>query len=233
MIDGLFSRLSLTDVHYDLFRNIVSLRKSENLFDDLSQDPAFWTSAIKLEMESRPTVFSSYQPIIQRPFEESAWNKAVEYPFKRWMQSRYSDGSFGIWYGSNTLETTAYETAYHWRFGLLEDAGFVQSGISIERSVYLVRCDAALLDFRDSVTNFPALVHPRDYSFTHQIGIRLHHEGHPGLITQSARCSGDVFAVFNRDVLSNPRQSCYLTYTTTENGINIERRPGEILLSIT
>jgi len=229
MIDSLFSRLSLTDVHEDLFRNIVSLRKSVDLFDDLSEDPAEWTSATNLELATKPKVFSSHQPVIQRPFEESAWNASIEYPFRHWMRSRYSDGSFGIWYGSDALKTTAYETAYHWRFGFLEDAGFVQSGISVERSVYLVRCDAALLDFRACVKSVPALFHPHDYTFTNQVGLRIHHEGHPGLVTKSVRCDGDLFAVFNKGVLSNPRQSCYLTYTTTDSGIKIERKRGEAL----
>ncbi len=35
-MDGFFSGLVLSDVHQELARNIVSLRISENLFDDLS-----------------------------------------------------------------------------------------------------------------------------------------------------------------------------------------------------
>jgi hypothetical protein len=232
MIEGLFAQLSLADIHQDLYRNIVSLRKTDNLFDDLSGDSSDWNSAINLELTSKPQVFSSHQPVIQRPFEEAAWNESIDYPFRNWMKSRYSDGSFGVWYGSDTIETTAYETAFHWRFGLLEDAGFVEPGISVERSVYQIRCDAALLDLRDSITSFPALIHPTDYTFTQQVGARLNHEGHPGLTTKSARCGGDMYAMFNRNVLSNPRHSCYLTYTTIESGIRIERKPSEAWFTI-
>lgn len=232
MLDSLFSGLRLADTHGDLFRNIVSLRVSEDLFDDLSDDPADWQSAINLELERKPNPFSSRSPIIHRPFEEAEWNAAIEFPFRNWSSSRFSDGTFGVWYGASDLETTAYETVHHWRNGFLEDAGFLRPGISVERKVYLVRCDAALIDFRESIRVFPVLV-GHDYTFTHQVGARLHHEGHPGLVSKSARCDdGDIYAVLNQGVLSDPRQHCYLTYTTARDGITVERTPGETWISV-
>lgn len=227
MIDGVFAHVGLADVHEDLFRNIVSLRVSADLFDDLSDDPAHWDSAIQLELRSRPPVFVSATPVVDRPFEEAQWNDAIGYPFRNWMRSRYSDGSFGVWYGSDSIETTVFETAYHWYAMLLSDAGFTQPGICIERKVFRVRCDAAVIDLRPAVPACPALVDRNDYTLTHQIGARLHREGHPGLVSKSARCEGDIFAVFNARVLSRPRQTCFLTYTTTETGIVIERAPGQ------
>ncbi len=35
----LFDDITITDFHDDLHRNIVSLRESENLFDDLTDSP--------------------------------------------------------------------------------------------------------------------------------------------------------------------------------------------------
>lgn len=231
MPNSLFSGLRLADTHDDIFRNIVSLRISEDLFDDLSDDPADWQHAINLELERKPQTFSSRNPIIYRPFEEAEWNAAIEYPFRNWCSSRFSDGTFGVWYGASLMETTIFETVHHWRNRFLDDAGFLQPGVSIERKVYLVRCDAALVDLRDTVPNFPALVSD-DYTLCHQVGARLHHEGHPGLVSQSARTNGEIYAIFNRDVLSNPRQHCFLTYTTTPNGVVVERNPGEQLMSL-
>jgi RES domain len=227
VIDSVFAHVGLADVHGDLFRNIVSLRVSEDLFDDLSDDPAHWDSAIQLELRSKPPVFVSAIPVVDRPFEEAQWNDAIGYPFRNWMRSRYSDGSFGVWYGSDSIETTVFETAYHWYAMLLGDAGFTQPGIRIERKVFRVRCDAAVIDLRPAVPTYPALVDRSDYTLTHQIGARLHREGHPGLVSNSARCDGDMYAVFNARVLSRPRQTCSLTYTTTGTGIVIERAPGQ------
>lgn len=228
MTEDIFERIGLAETHGDLVRNIVSIRVSEDLFDDLSGDPAAWEAAIQLELDTKPKSFKSVMPIIHRPFEEADWSDAIGFPFKNWMRSRYSDGSFGVWYGGDAIETTIFETVHHWHSRLLQDAGYLQPGIKVDRKVYWVRVDAALVDLRPTVGNFPALVDPDDYTLTHQIGAKLHREGHPGLVTKSARCDGDVFAVLNPAVLSNPRQACYLTYTTTEQGVAIEREPGKI-----
>lgn len=231
-MDAIFTELRLADSHSDLYRNIVSLRSQEDLYDDLSNDPSDWRQAIELELQTQPATYLSHTPIIHRPFEEAAWDEAIGFPFREWSRSRYSDGSFGVWYGSDSIDTTIHETVYHWRNSLLADAGFTAAGIKIERRVHLVRCDAALIDLRGSVTQYPMLVSANDYTITQQIGGRLHREGHPGLVTVSARCLGDVYAVLNPAVLSNPRSNCYLTYTTTDKGVDVERTPGELLLSI-
>jgi len=233
MIDGLLYGLSLADVHEDLFRNIVSLRVSEDLNDDLSDDPAERQAATSIELEFKPRSFESPIPVIYRPFEEATWNDAIGFPFANWMKSRFSDGSFGVWYGCMDIETTVHETVYHWVRRLLEDAdGYLKPGVTIERKIYRVHCDAAVIDFRKAVKKHPELVHPTDYSFTHQVGARLDREGHPGLVSRSARCDGDNFVIFNPGVLSNPRQNCFLTYTTTRKGVIVERSPGRRWLEI-
>lgn len=230
MIENVFASLVLAETHGDLVRNIVSLRVSQDLFDDLSDDPEAWSSAIDLEIATKPKFFTSPTPAIDRPFEEAVWNDAIDYPFKHWMRSRYSDGTFGVWYGADTIETTIFETMHHWRSGLLADAGFLQPGIKIERKIFSVRCDAALVDLRPAVPAFPALVDSSDYSLTQQIGARLHREGHPGLVTRSARCAGDMYSVLNPKVLKNPGHTCYLMYTTTDHGIEVERQPGVVMM---
>jgi hypothetical protein len=53
-VNSLFSKLTLADVHQDVTRNIVSLRASQDLFDDLTDDPAEWSLAQKVVDEVRP-----------------------------------------------------------------------------------------------------------------------------------------------------------------------------------
>ncbi len=232
-MNALFAGLTITDFHGDLHRNIVSLRGSQDLYDDLSDVPESRQVAVNLELTAKPHTHISNQPIIDRPFEEAAYNDAIEYPFSHWSRSRYSEGSYGTWYGADRLETSTHETVHHWRHGLLEDAGWQDvEGVAIERKVFLVRCDAALLDFLPKLDVFPALVDPDSYHFTHEVGARIHHDGHPGLISRSARCEGDVYAIFNSRVLSSPRQSCYLTYRLEGGFVTVERQPGEQLLRI-
>lgn len=231
-MDGFFSGLVLSDVHQELARNIVSLRISENLFDDLSPDPNEQATAMHLEMETKPPTYLSNLPVVDRPFEEAEWIDAVEFPFIEWSASRYSDGRFGVWYGADSIETTIFETVYHWRRKFLEDAGFTQDGIIGERRVYWVKCDAALIDLRMRIDKYPALIDVSDYSFTQSIGNRLHREGHPGLITQSARCDGDIYALFFPRVLSAPRIACYLTYRTAGAQVEVEKEAGLVWMTI-
>lgn len=232
-MDALFSALYLTDIHQNIARNIVSLRVSEDLFDDLTDDPEAWQAAQLLEMETKPKLFNSHQPVIDRPFEEAEWNAAIGYPFLNSSQSRFSDGSFGVWYGADSIETTVYETVYHWQNTLLDDAGFNKPGVEIQRKIYMVQCDSLLIDLRPEIKSHPELLHPTDYSTTQSIGRKLHREGHPGLITNSARIRhGDVYAIFTPKVLSNPAHTCYLTYRTTATGVEVERTIGEIWMTV-
>ncbi len=239
-MDPLFAQLQLVDTHQDIFRNIVSIHSSQDLFDDLSSSPEEWVLAQQVEDEVKPPPYQSSQPIIHRPFEDAQWFNAIGWPFKHWQASRYSDGSFGVWYGGESIETTAHETAYHWFNGLLRDAGFESSheaaqgvGIIAERKIYNVQCDAALIDLRRAAKKNPGLIHPSNYSATRTIGARLSKEGHPGLVTPSVRHpQGDSYAILNPNVLSSPRHNCHLTYTLLGETITVERQAGTTWLEI-
>ena len=231
----LFAHIRLADIHQDVARNIVSLRESQNLFDDLTDDPAEWLLAQKVEDEVKPPPYASHKPIIDRPFEDAQWFNAIQWPFKHWQASRFSDGSFGVWYGSESVETTVYESAYHWYRGLLSDAGFEQMAVIAERKVYWVACNAALLDFRQVTDNDrqPDLLHPSDYTFCQAVGSRIHREGHPGLLTLSVRRpAGENLAIFNPAVLSNPRHHCQLSYRLEGGQIVVEKQPGATWMSL-
>ena len=226
-MNALFESLALADVRQDVARNIVSLRQSQDLFDDLSEDPAAWRLAQQVEDAVKPPPYRSPTPLVDRPFEDAAWFNAIGWPFRHWQASRFSDGSYGVWYGSDTVETTVHESAYHWYRGLLTDAGFERETVVAERKVYSVTCSAALLDFRQVTPRHPELLHPADYAYAQAAGARIHREGHPGLLIQSVRRSGgENVAVFNPGVLSDPRLSCQLTYRLKGERIIVEKRPG-------
>ena len=232
-MNSLLATLTLADVHQDLARNIVALRQSQDFFDDLTDDPAEWLLAQKVEADVKPPLYRSMTPIIHRPFEDAEWFNAIAWPVKHWRASRFSDGTYGVWYGSDTVETTVYESAYHWYRGLLADAGFDRETVVAERKVYSVACGAALLDFRQATRDYPELLHPFDYSFPQAVGARIHREGHPGLLIQSVRRpGGDNLAVFNPGVLSNPRLNCQLTYRLEGNCIRVEKQPGTVWVSL-
>lgn len=230
---SLFAQIKLADVHQDAARNIVSLREPQHLFDDLSADPAEWLLAQQVQDAVKPPPYQSSTPIIDRPFEDAAWFKAIAWPFKHRQSSRFSDGSYGVWYGSESVETSVHESAYHWYRGLLADAGFERMAVLAERQVVWVACRAALLDLRTAAGAYPDLLHPSDYAFCQSLGSRMHREGHPGLLTQSVRRrGGENLAIFNPAVLSHPRHNCHLTYKLEGEQIVVHRQPGVAWLTL-
>ncbi len=233
-MEDLFSAgLKLADVHRNVFRNIVSIATSQNLFDDLTSNPQEWDLAQQVEDQVKPPPYRSATPAIHRPFEDATWFNAIGWPFKHWQASRFSDGSFGVWYGCDSPETSVYETAYHWLSGLLTDAGFERERVIGERKVYEVACNAALVDLRPVAAKQTGLMHKSDYSFAQQVGARLHREGHPGLVTRSVRhTAGHNYAVLNPDVLADPRLHCQLRYQLEGDHIAIEKTPGTVWMDI-
>ena len=232
-MDDLFSHLTLADVHQDVIRNIVSIRESQDLFDDLSDRPDEWALAQQVEDQVRPPPYRSGTPVIHRPFEDAGWFNAIAWPFHHWRASRFSDGSFGVWYGSDAAETTVYETAYHWYAWFLRDAGFHNEPVVGERKLYTVACDAALLDCRPLAKRYADLLHKTDYRYAQSVGARVHREGHPGLVVPSVRyAQGENHVVMNPAVLSNPRFHCQLTYRVEGPCIVVEKTPGRTWMRI-
>ena len=221
---GLFD--SNIDFDRDLFRNIVSLRESECLFDDLTGDDAdLHAVAVKAEMRVKRGV---PRDIIPSGFHYST---AIECPFiaETYYASRYGDGTFPVLYGSVDLETTIHETCYHMvRFESRMEG--IDEVIVRDRSVYLIHGQAVLIDLSGKGSEFPQLL-SNEYSFTQQIGKRLSEEGHPGIMAPSARCDGINVVFFRIKVLSDPRIHCYLTYRLDPATwkITVERRSGEVI----
>ncbi len=232
-MDRLFTSLALIDVHDDLARNIVGFIESQHIFDDLSGSEDDWHMAEQVELEMKLPGFDSLLPIIHRPFERALVDSAITYPFSNWGKSPYSDGSHGVWYGADSIKTSIYESAHHWHAGLLSDAGFNKAGVISERRVFWVRCDAALINLKEKVLAFPELLNRDDYRYCQGVGARIHHEGHPGLITRSARyLRGDTIAILNSKVLSSPRHAAYFSYTLQDDCIDVREDGIKEFLSI-
>jgi hypothetical protein len=221
----ILSRSGLAYCSESVYRNIVSLIVSEDLFDDLTDNPEDYATAQAIESLHTPPCYKSCMPIVHRPFEEAHWFNAIRFPFENWQESRYSNGKFGIWYGAGDVKTTVCETAYHWLARTRLEEGTLPEGRIIQRKIYDVQLDALLLDFRGLCRRVPALKAPRDYGLTQQIGQVIHHQGHPGIVSCSARYDGIVHAIFNPKVLGNARIHGWLEYRI-ENRQLVIHGPG-------
>lgn len=230
-MDAIFEQARTVNFSSDVYRNIVSLRRSRSLFDDLSSDPRDQQAATRCELRSKPVEYRSERRIIDRPWEEALHRQTIDYPFEHAQPSRFSNGEFGVWYGARSIETTVHETVYHWlRF--LRDAALDQPGVIAHRRVHCVACDSHLLDLRPLAGRWPVLV-SNDYTDTQRIGRTAYDKRLPGLLSQSARDrDGEVIAAFTPDILSHPRTSCHLTYRMAESNVRVERARNQRYMTV-
>ncbi len=230
MFGDLISRVSILDD--DLVRNIKGIRDTQALFDDLGDGEDDFALATAAESRDKPP---SFAPLITRPFD---YGTVISYPFTEFhgQQTRFSDGlSFGVWYGARDLETTVFETVHHFRRFLRDAFAGEEREIVGERRVFKVRCRAILIDLLGQEDRWPALVDRHSYAFTQQLGRYLHDQKQNGLRVRSARCTGSNAAIFAPEVLSNPRDLCYLTYRYrpgTDQPVVVEREAGMVLMEI-
>jgi hypothetical protein len=215
------------------YRNITSLRESEDLFDDLTDgDEDASAIAAEAEMRVKDHLIPRDPGIIQRSFHYT--RSIIDYPFKSepYLSTRFGDGTYGVWYGSLEMKTTVFETGFH----MIQAEHAVEGLDEVvvrERAVCRVQCSAILIDLRGKQKSFPKLG-ANNYGFTQQIGQRINREGHPGLLAPSSRYQGTNIVIFNPDVLSSPRLHCYLTYffDPLTLKIRVERTVGRTWLKV-
>jgi hypothetical protein len=221
----------VADFRGDLTRNIKGIRVSQDLFDDLALDPADRALAIAAEGQTR---IASAAPLITRPFD---YGTVITYPFipHNWQATRYSSGlDYGVWYGALDVETTVHETLHHWHRFIVDSFPELQREVVGERRVFVVRCEAILIDLRR--TGDARLVDRGDYAFTQQLGRHLSQRGQSGLLAPAARArNGTIAAILRPEVLSDVRDVCFLTYrmNPAQRTATVERAPGETWLRIT
>jgi hypothetical protein len=221
----------VVDFHGDVVRNIKGIRASQNLFDDLSDDPEEQALAVAAESAGR---IPSEAPLITRAFDYGA---VITYPFVNFngQGTRFSDGlDYGVWYGSLGLETTVYETVHHWHEFIADSFAREDREIVGERRVFQARCDAILIDLRGKERREKRLLDRRDYRYPQQLGRYLKGQNQNGLLVHSARCEGTNADMFTPGVLSRVRDLCFLSYrmNPTQDLVRVERTPGRKWLKI-
>lgn len=228
-----FGELVDTNVDFrdDLVRNIKTIRAAQDLFDDLSGEADDWQVAAAAEAEER---IATHASVITRPFD---YGTVIAYSFdaSNWQATRFGDGRhYGVWYGSLDVETTVYETVYHWHRFLMDSFPGEDRSITGERRVFDVRCDALLIDLRGKEQGHPELIDRRSYAATQRLGSFLHVQGSNGCLFRSARGAGTNAAIFRAGRLSRVRDRMLLTYrcNPTHDSCRVERASGRAWMQI-
>jgi hypothetical protein len=132
--------------------------------------------------------------------------------------SRFTDGSFGVFYAGRTLETAIAETKYH-REAFLRATS--EPRIELDMRVYAVDLDAVLHDIRGMRDTMLGIYDPSSYTASQALAIEIRNSGSSGFAYDSVRKpGGECVAIFKPRVLSNCRQERHLTYVWDGSSIS-------------
>ena len=124
--------------------------------------------------------------------------------------SRFSDGTYGVFYAANNLDTAIAETRHHRERFLSATA---QRRMELDMRVYLVDLDGELHDLRGQMASQPLIYHNDNYVAGQHLARTLREAGSNGVAYDSVRRSGgECAAVFRPPLLSNARQERHLCY---------------------
>ena len=132
--------------------------------------------------------------------------------------SRFSDGTYGVFYAANDLYTAIAETKHHRERFLSATA---QARMELDMRVYLVNLDGNLHDLCGQKASQPLIHHNDNYAAGQHLARTLRAAGSNGIAYDSVRrAGGQCVAVFRPPLLSNARQERHLCYVW--NGQKVE-----------
>lgn len=140
--------------------------------------------------------------------------------------SRFTDGTFGVFYAAGDIETAIAETSYH-RERFMRATS--QPKMELDMRVYVVDLDGDLHDLRDRQGDFPLVYHKTEYAVAQHLARTLRKGGSNGIAYDSVRQhGGECVAVFRPPLLSNARQERHLCYVWDGSRITTVYEKSEI-----
>ena len=124
--------------------------------------------------------------------------------------SRFSDGTFGVYYAAKDRDTAIAETVYHRARFLARTA---EAAGEVDMRVYLADLRADFVDLRGYGRKKPDLMHPDSYAASQAFGVTRRAEGANGIVFDSVRrAGGSCVAVFRPKIVGACRQGPHVCY---------------------
>jgi hypothetical protein len=122
--------------------------------------------------------------------------------------SRFSDGSYGVYYAAQDLDTAIAEVSHHRAVFLSRTA---EPAIDIDLRLIVAPLDAKLHDLRGLRASAPQLYDPEDYSAGRALGRQLREAGSWGVLYHSVRQRGGLCAgLFRPRALKPAREAAHI-----------------------
>ncbi len=203
------------------YRVISSRYPPIDLFERIA-DPTDWDALFELEQMTNPRVREAVGEISVVPPEErvsgpgASWVMAAFTHLGR--PSRFSDGSFGVYYAARHMLTSIHETAFH--FARFLCATQEPSGTTLEMRVLISETVDAY--YRDLRSAYPELHDADSYQASQQFGHQAMLRGDNGIVYDSVRHPiGQCLAILRPKAIPIPHQGPHLRYRF--DGATIDR----------
>ncbi|MGI9523177.1 MAG: RES family NAD+ phosphorylase [Hyphomicrobiaceae bacterium] len=197
-------------------RLIMSHFPPINLYDDIA-DPRDWEALAIAQSRTNPRIYEeigelSLVPVNRRLSGEGAsWVMAAFTHISPDRTSRFSDGTFGVYYCANSLETALREHTFH--MGRFYKSSKTEPGWISEVRQLVGSIDALLVDLR--TPGHEGLLDPdvASYPVPQAFAKKQKSANQDGIVYPSLRHSGgECIAVFYPDVVTPPKQSDHFRY---------------------
>ena len=207
------------------WRVIASRYPPINLFERLTTDTAVWDALIALEQLTNPQVRDEVGDIALVPPDERVSGPGASYVMAAFTHvnpkgSRFSDGSFGVYYAAAALDTAIIETVFHFE-------AFARDSADPPRSEdFRVLVGAVTSEFED-VAALPdvrrvGILNPESYATSQAYAKEVRAAGANGVAYPSVRCAGgQCIGAFHPRAVGIPHQERQLKYRW--NGERVDR----------
>jgi hypothetical protein len=207
------------------WRVIASRYPPINLFERLTADPAVWDALIALEQLTNPRVRDEIGEIAFVPPDERISGPGASYVMAAFTHinpkgSRFSDGTFGVYYAAAALETAIAETVFHFEAFARDSADPPRSE---EMRALVGPVDAAFEDVGAlPAAEQRAILDPDSYAASQAYAKQLRTAGANGVAYSSVRHDGgQCLGAFRPRAVGIPHQERHLKYRW--NGERVDR----------
>ena len=207
------------------WRVIASRYPPINLFERLTADTAVWDALIALEQLTNPRVRDEVGDVALVPPEERISGTGASYVMAAFTHvnpkgSRFSAGSFGVYYAAAALETAIAETVFHFE-------AFARDSADPPRNEEFRVLVGVVAEVFEDVSGLPAtqqaaILDPNSYAVSQTYANELRATGANGVAYPSVRhAAGQCIGAFRQRAVGIPHQERHLKYRW--NGERVDR----------
>lgn len=141
--------------------------------------------------------------------------------------SRFSDGSYGVFYCAHDRLTAIEETRHHQAKFM---AATSEPPMRLQMRLYSVQARGEVVDLREASRADSGIVDPDDYSHAQGIGRKLRNEGEQGILYPSVRhAGGECLAALRTGILKNCLHAAHLEYNWNGRAIDAVFEVSQLL----